>query len=84
MTFHQHLQHLAESALASIPAAEAADIYVVSFSIDDEDDDPRRPALTIGYNTHLLPTRPQPPRDLCHRKVRRDRHVPVIQGLVPG
>lgn len=49
--FHDHLQHLAESALASIPAAEADDIYVVSFFIDNEGDDPRQPTLTIGYNT---------------------------------
>jgi hypothetical protein len=51
MMFHDHLQHLAESALASIPAAEADGIYVVSFFIDNEDDDPRQPTLTIGYNT---------------------------------
>ncbi|WP_164494578.1 hypothetical protein, partial [Streptomyces sp. ADI92-24] len=51
MTFHDHLRHLAESALASIPAAEAQDIYVVSFFIDNEADDPRQPTLTIGYNT---------------------------------
>ncbi|MFJ6459848.1 hypothetical protein ACIQM0_02080 [Streptomyces sp. NPDC091387] len=51
MTFHDHLQRLAENALASIPAAEVGDIYVVSFFIDNEDDDPRQPTLTIGYNT---------------------------------
>ncbi|MGW0782556.1 hypothetical protein [Streptomyces sp. NPDC002913] len=51
MTFHDHLQHLVERALASIPAADADDIYAVSFLIDNEDDDPRRPTLTIGYNT---------------------------------
>lgn len=51
MTFHDHLQHLAENALASIPATEADDIYVVSFFIDNEDNDPRQPTLSIGYNT---------------------------------
>ncbi|MCX5414282.1 hypothetical protein [Streptomyces sp. NBC_00059] len=51
MTFHDHLQHLVERALASIPATDADDIYAVSFLIDNEDDDPRRPTLTIGYNT---------------------------------
>ncbi len=51
MTFSDHLQHLVERALASIPAAEAGDIYAVSFLIDNEDDDPRQPTLTIGYNT---------------------------------
>jgi hypothetical protein len=51
MTFRDHLQRLAESALSSIPAADADDIYAVSFLIDNEDDDPRQPTLTIGYNT---------------------------------
>ncbi|MGW7059569.1 hypothetical protein ACWGHM_13650 [Streptomyces sp. NPDC054904] len=51
MTFNNHLQHLVERALASIPAADAGDIYAVSFLIDNEDDDPRQPTVTIGYNT---------------------------------
>ena len=52
-TFRDHLQQTATAAVASIPAdADAAgEIYVVSFLVDDEDDDPRRPTLTIGYNT---------------------------------
>ncbi|MGW6396210.1 hypothetical protein ACWFR1_38220 [Streptomyces sp. NPDC055103] len=50
-TFNEHLQHLVERALASIPAADIGDIYAVSFLIDNEDDDPRQPTLTIGYNT---------------------------------
>jgi hypothetical protein len=36
-----HLQHLVERALASIPASDAGDIYAVSFLIDNEDDDDR-------------------------------------------
>jgi len=51
MTFNDHLQHLVERALASIPAADAGDIYAFSFLIDNEDDDPRQPTLTVGYNT---------------------------------
>ncbi|MFE3327956.1 hypothetical protein [Streptomyces sp. NPDC059176] len=51
MTFNDHLQHLVERALASIPAADAGDIYAVSFLIDNEDDDSRQPTVTIGYNT---------------------------------
>ncbi|WP_262064335.1 hypothetical protein [Streptomyces sp. STR69] len=51
MTFNDHLQHLVERALASIPAADASDIYAFSFLIDNEDDDPRQPTLTVGYNT---------------------------------
>lgn len=38
-------------ALTAIPAADAPDIYAISFFIYDEDDDPRRPTLTVGYNT---------------------------------
>ncbi|MFJ3637971.1 hypothetical protein [Streptomyces sp. NPDC090112] len=51
MTFIDHLQYLVERALASIPAANAGDIYAGSFLIDNEDDDPRQPTLMIGYNT---------------------------------
>lgn len=51
MTFQDHLRALATQAITSISAAEAADIYVISFLIDNERDDPRQPTLTIGYNT---------------------------------
>ncbi|WP_048580409.1 hypothetical protein [Streptomyces viridochromogenes] len=51
MTFQDHLRTLATRAISSITAAEAGDIYVVSFFIDNERDDPRQPTLTIGYNT---------------------------------
>jgi hypothetical protein len=51
MTFQDHLRILATQAITSITAAEAVDIYVISFFIENEDDDPRQPTLTIGYNT---------------------------------
>ncbi|MFE9574535.1 hypothetical protein ACFYMW_39510 [Streptomyces sp. NPDC006692] len=51
MTFQDHLRALATQAVASISTAEAEGIYVVSFFIDNERDDPRQPTLTIGYNT---------------------------------
>ncbi|MGP3987046.1 hypothetical protein [Streptomyces sp. 3N207] len=51
MTFQDHLKTIATRAISSITAADAKDIYVVSFFIDNEDDDPRQPVLTIGYNT---------------------------------
>jgi hypothetical protein len=51
MTFQDHLRQVATEAVTSIPASEAHDVYVVSFLVYDEDDDPRRPTLTIGYNT---------------------------------
>ena len=40
-----------DAALAAIPGSETPAIYVVSFFVYDEDDDPRRPTLTVGYNT---------------------------------
>jgi len=51
MTFQDRLQNLARQAITSITASEAEDIYAISFLIDNEDDDPRQPTLTIGYNT---------------------------------
>lgn len=51
MTFQDHLRTLATRALNSISAGEAEDVYVISFFIDNERDDPRQPTLTIGYNT---------------------------------
>ncbi|MEU8364341.1 hypothetical protein AB0C27_50820 [Nonomuraea sp. NPDC048882] len=51
MTFQDHMRSAATTALSSIPASDAAEIYTISFYVYDEDDDPRRPTLTIGYNT---------------------------------
>jgi hypothetical protein len=51
MTFQDHLRQVATQAVTSISASAAHDVYVVSFLVYDEDDDPRRPTLTIGYNT---------------------------------
>ena len=51
MTFQNHLRTLATRAISSIPVAQTEDIYVISFLIDNERDDPRQPTLTIGYNT---------------------------------
>jgi hypothetical protein len=51
MTFHDHLRQAATEAVTSIPASKAHDAYVVSFLVYDEEDDPRRPTLTIGYDT---------------------------------
>jgi hypothetical protein len=52
VTFQEHLRQAATEAVTFIPAGEAHDVYVVSFRVYDEEDDPRRPTLTIGYNTH--------------------------------
>jgi hypothetical protein len=39
------------SALEKTPSAEAPDIYVASLLVYDSEDDPRRPTITVGYNT---------------------------------
>jgi len=39
-------------AYKNLSDAELKDIYVFSFFVYDEDDDPRRPTLTMGYNTY--------------------------------
>lgn len=41
----------AMDALDTLPPAERADTYVVSFWVDDEDDEPRLPVLRIGTNS---------------------------------
>lgn len=37
--------------LDGIASDTAADVYVVSLLLYDEEDDPRRPTVTVGYNT---------------------------------
>jgi hypothetical protein len=38
-------------ALEQTPADVAADVYVVSLFVYDEEDDPRLPTVTVGFNT---------------------------------
>ena len=45
------IERRASEVLRAIPQSERYDIYVISFFIYDDEDDPRRPTLTIGYNT---------------------------------
>ncbi|MGH3629680.1 MAG: hypothetical protein ACRDRL_19865 [Sciscionella sp.] len=51
MPFDDHIQQAVMHALTAIPAADTPEIYAISFLVYDEDDDPQRPTLTIGYNT---------------------------------
>jgi hypothetical protein len=51
MPLPAHLNRAAIHALALAPAADIPGVYAVSFLIYDEEDDARRPTLTIGYNT---------------------------------
>ncbi|QHT67775.1 hypothetical protein GXP67_14590 [Rhodocytophaga rosea] len=39
------------TAYRRLSTSEVNDIYVFSFFVYDDEDDPRRPTLTIGYNT---------------------------------
>lgn len=47
----EHLRARTLDALNGIPAEERPKIYVVSLFVYDEDDDPRRPTITVGFNT---------------------------------
>lgn len=38
-------------ALGGVPTDQRPDVYALSFFVSDDDDDPRRPSLTVGYNT---------------------------------
>lgn len=49
--FEQHVYEAAEAAVRSAPLDERGDTYVVSFFVYDEEDDPRRPTVTVGTNT---------------------------------
>jgi hypothetical protein len=50
-TLADYIYASVRDALACIPPDELSDIYVVSLLVYDEDDDPRRPTITVGFNT---------------------------------
>src|SRR2546430_2657650 len=58
-----YIYEAARDALAGIPTEERPDIYVVSLFVYDEDDDPRRPTVTVGYNTDSDVARSADPAD---------------------
>lgn len=51
MTLVGHVQSMVCRALGKIPLSGRSDIYALSLFICDADDDPRRPHITVGYNT---------------------------------
>lgn len=51
MKLAEHIRTRIRSALESISEGDRTDIYAVSLWVDDLDDDPRRPTITVGYNT---------------------------------
>jgi hypothetical protein len=46
-----HVYEVARNVLAAIPTEDRSDIYVVSLFVYDQDDDPRKPTVTVGYNS---------------------------------
>jgi hypothetical protein len=50
-TLREHVRDAAQRALERFPVALRPEIYVVSFRIWHEDQDPRHPYLAVGYNT---------------------------------
>jgi len=51
VTLSEHLRTEILAALDTIPASDRQDVYVVSLYVSDREDDPRRPTITVGYNT---------------------------------
>jgi hypothetical protein len=49
--FEEHANHSVAAALEAIPLSIADDTYVVSLLVYDDEDDPRRPTLTVGTNS---------------------------------
>ncbi len=51
MTLSEHLRATILAAFDTIPAGDRADVYALSLYMYDVEDDPRRPTITVGYNT---------------------------------
>ena len=49
----EYIEKIWLNSLASINRLTISDIYSFSFYVNNEDDDPRHPLLTIGYNTEV-------------------------------
>src|SRR4051812_36222919 len=51
MPFGDYAKNCIVQALEQTPADVAPDVYVVSLLVYDEEDDPRLPTATVGFNT---------------------------------
>jgi hypothetical protein len=51
MPFEDYAKRFIVRALERTPGDVAPDVYVVSLFVYDEDDDPRLPTVTVGFNT---------------------------------
>ena len=56
MTFEEHVRERIQAAIRSISVDDRADVYVVSLFVYDENDDPRAPTVTVGFNTEAAVT----------------------------
>jgi hypothetical protein len=52
-TFDEYVYARARNALEVIQNRDRPEIYVVSFFVYDEEDNPRKPTLTVGFNTEF-------------------------------
>jgi hypothetical protein len=52
MTFPEHVYAKLKEAILGCEAVLAADVYAISFFIEDLDDDARKPTLILSYNTN--------------------------------
>lgn len=50
-TLDDYIYARARNALDGIAESDRREVYVVSFFVYDEDENPRKPTLTVGYNT---------------------------------
>src|SRR4051794_21635452 len=62
-SFEDYAKRFIVGALQRTPADEAADVYVVSLLVYDEEDDDRLPTVTVGFNTesHVAEQDPDDP-----------------------
>ncbi len=51
MDFPDYLKTRVQSALTAAADADASGVYAISLFVYDEEDDPMRPTLTVGWNT---------------------------------
>src|SRR3954469_8576263 len=51
MSFPEYAKQYVVRALEQTPPDVAPDVYVVSLLVYDEEDDPRLPTVTVGFNT---------------------------------
>jgi len=52
ISFAEHAYAKVKEAILRCASPVASDVYAISFFIENLDDDPRKPTLILGYNTH--------------------------------